>query len=146
MRLLRLVAAAPERQVAGRAWSRWRRRHQATARACHIARRARTHPPPATHPAVIIPLPGVPPLDAALTDRLLAVVPPAARHGRPRVNPRQILGGLVWLMRCGRSWREIPAAFGPWATIASRYRLWQRDGTWPRIAAVLTAVVTESAP
>lgn len=142
MRLLCLVEAPAERQIAGLRWSRWRRRHQAIARACHIARRARAHPPPATRPAVIIRLPRVPLLDDALADRLLAVLRPAALHGRPRVTPRQMLGGIVWVMRSGRSWREIPSAFGPWATVYSRYRLWQQDGTWARVTRVLTSADT----
>ena len=90
-------------------------------------------------PAVMISRSGVPPLDEALIDRLLPLLPPATHRGRPRVDPPQILGGIVWLMRRGRAWREIPPAFGPWATVASRYRLWQQDGTWQRIAALLTA-------
>jgi hypothetical protein len=139
VRLLRLAEAPPARQAVGLRWSIWRRQHQATARAGHVARRARSHPPPPTQPAVFIQLPGVPPLDEVLMDRLLALLPPAARRGRPRVNPRQILGGIVWVMRTGRAWREIPPPVSPWATVASRYRLWQRDGTWQRIAALLTA-------
>jgi hypothetical protein len=137
-RLLHLAAASPERQTTGWRWSLWRRRHQALARGCHIARRARTHPPPVPQLAAIIRLAGVPPLDEVLLDRLLAVLPPAEPRGRPRVDPRSVLGGIDWLMRHGRSWRELPPTFGPWATVASRYRLWQQDGTWTRIAAILT--------
>jgi len=77
-------------------------------------------------------------------DRLVTVLPPAATRGRPRVDARQVLGGIVWLMRCGRSWREIPPTFGPWATVASRYRLWQQDGTWSRIATLLTTAIGEA--
>lgn len=88
----------------------------------------------------------MPPLDEALLRRLHAVLPAAAPWGRPRVAPEQVLGGIIWLMRSGRTWREIPPEFGPWATIASRYRLWQQDGTWPHIAAVLTAAAPDAAP
>ena len=138
-RLLRLVEAAPDRRAIGLRWSVWRRRHQAKASAGHIARRARAHPPSVpTTPVPPIRLPEVPPLDEALLYRLVAVLPSAATRGRPRVDPRRILGGLIWLMRRGRSWREIPPHFGPWATIASRDRLWQQDRTWDHIAAVLT--------
>jgi hypothetical protein len=113
--------------------------HQATARRCHSARRARAHPPPLPPPAVIIaPVPGVPPLDEALAERLLAILPPAAARGRPAIRPRQILGGITWVMRTGASWREVPPDFGPWQTIYGRYRLWRHDGTWGRIAAILT--------
>ena len=98
-----------------------------------------------TEAATIIRLAGVSPLDALLRDRLLAVLPPAAARGRPRVDAWRVLGGIVWLMRHGRAWREIPPRFGPWATVASRYRLWQHDGTWQRIAALLTAPTTQVA-
>lgn len=94
-------------------------------------------------PARIIRLPGVPPLDEETLSRLRAVLPPAAPRGRPRLDPGPVLGGIVWLMRSGRTWRDIPEAYGPWATLASRYRLWQQDGTWSRLAAVLNAAAQD---
>lgn len=99
-----------------------------------------------TRAVLIIRLAGVPPLDDLLLDRLLARLPPATHRGRPRVDPQPILGGIVWLMHSGRAWREIPPGFGPWATIASRYRLWQQDGTWQRIAPLLTAPAGQVEP
>jgi transposase len=81
----------------------------------------------------------VPPLDEALIARLLAVLPAPTARGRPRVNPRLILGGIVWVMRTGSAWRFVPPGFGPWETVHSRSRLWRQDGTWDRIAAVLNA-------
>ncbi len=83
-------------------------------------------------------LPGVPALDASLMTRLLAVLPPAAIRGRPATQPAQVLGGIVWVMRRGAPWREVPARFGPWRTVYGRYRLWRQDGTWDRVAAILT--------
>lgn len=138
LRLLRLVDAPADRRAAGLRWSAWRRAHQAVARRCHIARRARGQPPPPPRPAAIISLAGVPAPTEALIARLLAVLPRAAATGRPAIRPPQILGGIVWVMRTGAAWREVPAAFGPWQTVYGRYRLWQRDGTWDRLAAILT--------
>jgi transposase len=91
-----------------------------------------------TAAAPIVRLAGVPPLDERRLDRVLAVLPPAAARGRPQVDARRVLSGMVWLMRHGGAWRQIPPWFGPWATVASRYRLWQLDGTWTRIASLLT--------
>jgi transposase len=79
------------------------------------------------------------PLDEALVARVLGVLPPPAARGRPRVAPPQILGGIVWVMRTGSAWRYVPPAFGPWETVHSRYRLWRQDGTWDRIAPILSA-------
>jgi transposase len=138
LRLLRLHDAPPDRQAAGHRWSVWRRAHQATARRGHSARRAQLHPPPRRHPAPISRVPGVPSLDERLTARLLAILPPAALVGRPATDPSQILGGILWVMRTGAPWREVPLGFGPWRTVYGRYRLWQQTGTWNRIAAVLT--------
>ncbi len=59
--------------------------------------------------------------------------PPRARPGRPAGAHRPILGGLLWMMHYGASWRETPAEFGPWQTLYNRYRLWRRDGTWAHI-------------
>jgi transposase len=36
--------------------------------------------------------------------------------------------GLLWVMRTGAPWREIPAAYGSWHTLYSRYRRWDEDG------------------
>jgi transposase len=85
-----------------------------------------------------MPLPGVPALDELLTARLLAMLPPAAATGRPATSPTQVLGGIVWVMRTGASWREVPPSFGPWRTLYGRYRRWCQDGTWDRLAVVLT--------
>ena len=90
-------------------------------------------------PAAIVSLVGVPAPTEALIARLLAVLPPAASTGRPATHPSQVLGGILWVMRTGAPWREVPPGFGPWRTVYGRYRLWRGDGTWDRIAAVLTA-------
>jgi Putative transposase of IS4/5 family (DUF4096) len=138
-RLLRLHDAPPAQRAAGHRWSLWRRAHQATARRCHIARRARANPPPPTQPAATVSPSGVPAPTEALTARLLAVLPPAAATGRPATHLSQVLGGILWVMHTGAPWREVPPAFGPWRTVYGRYRLWRRDGTWDRLAVVLMA-------
>jgi transposase len=66
---------------------------------------------------VIIALASVPALTEPLITRLLSAIPPAAATGRPPIRPPQILSGIVWVMRTGASWREVPPAFGPWQTV-----------------------------
>ena len=122
-------------------WSLWRRAHQAVAARCHAAKRALQHderalsrePVPTEH----IPAP----VGAELTDGewesiglLLPHKPPA---GRPYHEHRMVLGGILWVMRTGSSWREMPEEYGKWETAYRRYRLWQEQGLWKRILEAL---------
>jgi len=77
----------------------------------------------------------------ALSDQVWRGVEPLLvgghRQGRPCRDHRQVLGGIVWKLHTGRPWQDLPARFGPWQTCHGRLRRWQRDGTWPRLWAVL---------
>ena len=79
---------------------------------------------------------------ALLTDlrwaQLVPLLPPQKpRTGRPALDHRRILEGMLWVMRHGAPWREIPAAYGPWQTIYSRYQRWRKAGIWPQLVQVL---------
>jgi transposase len=77
------------------------------------------------------------------TDQAFAGVQPLlpadSRRGKPWRDHRQVLGGILWKLHTGRPWRDVPGRFGPWQTCHGRLRRWQRDGTWPRLWAVLAA-------
>lgn len=53
--------------------------------------------------------------------------------GRPPLDHRTILAGIFWVIRTGASWREVPADFGPWQTINTRYQRWRQAGIWQQI-------------
>lgn len=61
---------------------------------------------------------------------LLPVNP--GRGGRWR-DHRQVLNGIVWKVRTGADWRDIPDRYGPWQTIYQRFRRWSADGTFARL-------------
>lgn len=44
------------------------------------------------------------------------------KRGRPRAEDRQIFNGIVWLLRSGAPWRDIPDRYGPFTTIYTRFR------------------------
>jgi transposase len=94
----------------------------------------------------VIAVPGTPLLTDALWDRLRPLLPVPAPRGRPQAATRPLLAGLLWLMHTGASWRAIPAAYGPWPTVHSRYQRWRRTGVWAQIAAVLCDEAGPSAP
>ncbi|GAA2997740.1 hypothetical protein GCM10017559_17980 [Streptosporangium longisporum] len=54
------------------------------------------------------------------------------RGGRWR-DHRQVLNGIVWKIRTGADWRDVPERYGPWQTIYQRFRRWSADGTFARL-------------
>ncbi|MCX4460640.1 IS5 family transposase (plasmid) [Streptomyces sp. NBC_01340] len=70
-----------------------------------------------------------------LTDReweLLAPLIPRAAKGRPRVEDRQVINGMVYKIRTGIFWRDLPERYGPWKTVYTRFRRYAIDGTFTR--------------
>ncbi|WKU02055.1 IS5 family transposase [Micromonospora soli] len=72
-----------------------------------------------------------------LTDGAWAVIAPllpepGSSRGRWR-DHRQVINGILWKLRTGAPWRDLPERFGPWKTCHERLRRWSADGTWDRI-------------
>jgi transposase len=73
-------------------------------------------------------------------ERLQPLLPPQKpKTGRPAVDHRRILNGMLWILRTGAPWRDLPERYGPWRTVASRFYRWQRAGIWERILASVQA-------
>jgi hypothetical protein len=137
-RLLQAVGATEDQQTRRLHWSRFRRQHQARAQRCHRVRRALQAAPVACHPPASLQIPGLPALTDAFWERLRPLLPPQKPPtGRPAVDHRLVVEGMLWVARTGSSWRELPERFGPWSTVASRYQRWCQAGLWTRIVQVL---------
>jgi putative transposase len=71
-----------------------------------------------------------------LTDEQWALIKPhippdksgTRKGGRPPVDKRKIVNGLMYFARGGCQWRMLPREFGPWSTVHHYYRLWRRSG------------------
>ncbi|WP_414079834.1 IS5 family transposase [Streptomyces sp. CL7] len=63
---------------------------------------------------------------------LLAPLIPQAATGRPRVSDRQVINGMVYKIRTGISWRDLPERYGPWQTVYTRFRRYAIDGVFTR--------------
>ena len=50
---------------------------------------------------------------------------------------RQVIEGIVFRLRTGCRWRDLPERFGPWQTVWKRHARFSRDGTWDQILAAL---------
>lgn len=57
--------------------------------------------------------------------------------GQPWGDHRPLINGILWRLRTGAPWRDIPACYGKWKTIYDRATWWRRDGTWARIERAL---------
>ena len=62
-----------------------------------------------------------------------------AATGRPAKDHRTVVEGIVWRLRTGAPWRDVPERYGPWQTVDTRFRRWQQAGVWDRALAALQA-------
>ncbi|MEU4265559.1 transposase [Streptomyces sp. NPDC025273] len=68
-----------------------------------------------------------------LTDQdwdLLAPLIPSASTGRPRVDDRRVINGMVYKIRTGLPWRDLPDRYGPWQTVYTRFRRYALSGVF----------------
>lgn len=132
--MLLAVAEPPECFRFRLAWSTFRRRHQAVAKACHIRRRGCQQAPSLEPPSIR----HLEVSELALTDErweaIVSLLPPQKPQiGRPNHDHRQIVAGMLWIARTGSAWRALPEEFGPWETVRSRYDRWRKAGIWQQI-------------
>jgi len=59
------------------------------------------------------------------------------KTGRPAKDHRMIINGILWVLRTGAPWRDLPERYGPWSTVASRFYRWREAGIWDRLFATL---------
>lgn len=57
--------------------------------------------------------------------------------GRPPRPRRDVLNGILWVMRTGAPWRDMPARYRSYSTCFRRFEQWRGDGTLDRVLAVL---------
>ena len=49
-------------------------------------------------------------------------------HGKPRVDDRRVLSGIIFVNRNGMCWRDAPREYGPHKTLYNRWKRWGRHG------------------
>ena len=66
------------------------------------------------------------------------VFPPPAETGRPRIDRRMIVDGILWILQSGAPWRDLPEEeFGAWETVYGLFNAWNADGKLDEILARL---------
>lgn len=76
-----------------------------------------------------------------LSDQQWAVIAPLLPRlgGKPRVDDRRVISGILYRFREGLRWRAIPAEYGPRTTLFNRFNRWSRRGLWQALFAALAA-------
>jgi transposase len=69
--------------------------------------------------------------------------PPHKGKGRPRADDRKTLNGILFVLRTGCRWQDVPREYGSPSTCWRRLRAWEDDGTWERIWRKLLALLDE---
>lgn len=49
------------------------------------------------------------------------------KTGRPQADNRKIFNGVLWILRTGAPWRDLPEYYGPWQTVYKRFAQWEKD-------------------
>jgi len=66
--------------------------------------------------------------------------PRRERHaaGRPRkYELRRVVDALLYVVKTGCQWRQLPADFPPWQSVHQQFRAWRDNGTWEGIGKTL---------
>ena len=55
-------------------------------------------------------------------------------RGRPARHPREVLDGILWILRTGAPWKDMPQRYPPYQTCHRRFQQWVKQGVFKRIA------------
>lgn len=84
-----------------------------------------------------------------LTDEQWALVGPRLPEpkpiGRPPRPNRQMLNGVLWVLRTGAPWRDLPRdRFGPYTTVYTRFAEWRQKGVFDEVVEQLLGALNET--
>ena len=78
-----------------------------------------------------------------LSDRQFAGLEPhlpSDTRGKPRVDDRRVISGIVHVLKSGCRWIDAPATYGPRKTLYNRFVRWAAKGVWIDIFHALASV------
>jgi transposase len=76
-----------------------------------------------------------------LIEPLLAM--PSQGRGRPYVPARDVLNGIMWVLRTGAPWADLPDRYPPYQTCHRRFQAWCRQGAFQEVLRVLAQDLEE---
>lgn len=71
-------------------------------------------------------------------DRIADLLPgKASDPGRTAADNRLFVNGVLWVLRSGAHWCDLPERYGRWKTLHKRFSRWSKAGVWDRVFADL---------
>ena len=65
--------------------------------------------------------------------RLAELLPAPKPRGRPRRDDREVLNGILWILRTGAPWKDLPKKYPPYQTCHRRFQSWTKVEVMPMI-------------
>lgn len=85
-----------------------------------------------------------------LTDEQWALIAPlfekaeiVQTRGRPKRSAREVMNGVLWILRSGARWQDLPEQFPPYQTCHRRFQQWVKDGRLRRVLETLAQDLLE---
>src|ERR1700693_557181 len=70
---------------------------------------------------------------------------PTDTRGKPRVDDRRVISGIIHVLISGARWKDAPACYGPRKTLYNRFVRWAAKGVWQELFVTLAAAGGPSA-
>ena len=67
------------------------------------------------------------------------VFPPPKSTGRPPTDRREVVDAILWILRTGSQWRDLPSEFPPWKTVWHLFDQWNANGILDEVLDCLRA-------
>jgi transposase len=74
---------------------------------------------------------------------IVSSTPSKDPRGRPARDPREVLNGILWILRTGAPWKDLPQRYPPYQTCHRRFQQWVKQGIFRRIAQELVEDLNE---
>jgi transposase len=65
------------------------------------------------------------------------------RRGRPWRDPRDVLDGILWILRTGAPWKDLPKRYPPYQTSHRRFQQWIEEGVLGKVLEALAEDLEE---
>jgi len=78
-------------------------------------------------------------LSDAQWQRIEALLPgKVGDPGRTAADNRLFVNGVLWVLRSGAHWHDLPERYGKWKSVHTRFARWAKAGVWERVFETLT--------